>query len=92
MWLTCISARFCSLLCRVAAAPIVLVMSPTRELAMQTAEVAVELGAACNAKSICIYGGVSKDAQVRVRTHDAHHSLSAHLHHRTHTRTATHSQ
>lgn len=48
-----------------AAAPIVLVMSPTRELAMQTAEVAVELGAACNAKSICIYGGVSKDAQVR---------------------------
>lgn len=50
------------------AAPIVLVLSPTRELAMQTADVACELGGACNAKSICIYGGVSKDDQVRVRT------------------------
>ncbi len=69
MWLTLyVCSVLFSLLCRVAAAPIVLVMSPTRELAMQTAEVAVELGAACNAKSICIYGGVSKDAQVRVLT------------------------
>jgi len=36
--------------------PIVLILSPTRELAMQTAEVAEEVGAVAGAKSVCIYG------------------------------------
>ncbi len=32
---------------------------------MQTAEVAQEVGSACGFKSVCIYGGVSKDDQKR---------------------------
>lgn len=65
-----------SVLVNAEASPIVLVLSPTRELAMQTADVARELGGACNAKSICIYGGVSKDEQVRVSTgHQSYHGM-----------------
>jgi ATP-dependent RNA helicase DBP3 len=44
--------------------PIVLVLSPTRELAMQTAAVADKAGAACGLRSICIYGGVPKGPQL----------------------------
>jgi len=36
--------------------PVCLVLSPTRELAMQTMEVAEEIGKLCNLKSHCIYG------------------------------------
>ena len=48
------------------AGPIMLVLAPTRELAMQTAEVAASAGAMCGVKSVCIYGGVPKDEQRRV--------------------------
>jgi len=44
--------------------PIMLVLSPTRELAMQTADVAERAGKACGLSSICIYGGVSKGPQI----------------------------
>jgi ATP-dependent RNA helicase DBP3 len=43
--------------------PIALVLAPTRELAMQTAEVAENTGAACGIRSACIYGGASKGPQ-----------------------------
>ena len=45
------------------AGPVCLVLAPTRELAMQTAAVASEGGAAVGLKSVCIYGGVPKDEQ-----------------------------
>ena len=44
--------------------PIVLVLSPTRELALQTAAVATTAGEACNIRSTCIFGGVSKYSQI----------------------------
>jgi ATP-dependent RNA helicase DBP3 len=43
--------------------PIALVLAPTRELAMQTAEVAEKSGALCNVYSACIYGGAPKGPQ-----------------------------
>ncbi|KAF9547134.1 RNA-dependent ATPase [Mortierella hygrophila] len=43
--------------------PTVLVVSPTRELAMQTMEQCVAAGKSSGIKSVCIYGGVSKDDQ-----------------------------
>jgi len=43
--------------------PIAIVVSPTRELAMQTMEVAEEVSQLCNLKSTCIYGGVPKGPQ-----------------------------
>jgi ATP-dependent RNA helicase DBP3 len=47
------------------AGPVVLVLAPTRELAMQTSAVATEVGAACDIQSCCIYGGVPKEQQRR---------------------------
>lgn len=41
----------------------VLVVAPTRELAIQTSDNLNILGKASKLKSVCIYGGVSKDAQ-----------------------------
>ncbi|KAF8947169.1 RNA-dependent ATPase [Haplosporangium gracile] len=43
--------------------PTVLVVSPTRELAMQTMEQCVAAGKSSGIKSVCVYGGVSKDDQ-----------------------------
>ena len=43
--------------------PIALVLAPTRELAMQTAEVAEKSGALCSIYSACIYGGAPKGPQ-----------------------------
>jgi len=43
--------------------PLVLVLAPTRELAMQTHDVAIQSGKLCNINSVCIYGGVSKNEQ-----------------------------
>ena len=43
--------------------PIALVLGPTRELAMQTAEVAEKSGALCSIYSACIYGGAPKGPQ-----------------------------
>ena len=41
----------------------VLILAPTRELAMQTEEVCKAAGAACGIGSVCIYGGVPKGPQ-----------------------------
>ncbi|KAJ2856735.1 RNA-dependent ATPase [Coemansia erecta] len=43
--------------------PLVLIMSPTRELAMQTEEQCIEAGKPLNVKSVCLYGGASKSVQ-----------------------------
>lgn len=43
----------------------VLVISPTRELAEQTCEVADELGVQTGLKSIAVYGGVGMEQQIR---------------------------
>merc|ERR1719244_1570001 len=40
--------------------PIMLVLSPTRELAMQTQVVMEQAGGACYIRSVCCYGGVPK--------------------------------
>jgi len=45
--------------------PIMLVLSPTRELAMQTQVVMEEAGKACEIRSVCCYGGVPKWEQKR---------------------------
>ncbi|ORX56338.1 DEAD-domain-containing protein [Hesseltinella vesiculosa] len=43
--------------------PTMLVVSPTRELAMQSQEQAEEAGKAFGIRSVCLYGGVSKEGQ-----------------------------
>lgn len=40
-----------------------LVLAPTRELALQSAEVIAEVGKHCGIQSACIYGGVPKREQ-----------------------------
>ncbi|CAN0022398.1 unnamed protein product [Ascophyllum nodosum] len=40
--------------------PFMLVLAPTRELALQSAEVIAEAGKHCGVRSACIYGGVPK--------------------------------
>merc|ERR1719411_1021916 len=45
--------------------PMMLVLSPTRELAMQTQTVMEEAGKACFIRSVCCYGGVPKWEQKR---------------------------
>jgi len=47
------------------ASPIMLVLSPTRELAMQTQVVMEQAGKACEIRSVCCYGGVAKWEQKR---------------------------
>ncbi len=46
--------------------PFMLVMAPTRELAMQIATVLEDGGSQCSTKCVCVYGGVPKREQVRV--------------------------
>ncbi|CAN4085985.1 unnamed protein product [Withania somnifera] len=45
--------------------PIVLVLAPTRELAVQIQEEAVKFGSRANIRSTCIYGGAPKGPQIR---------------------------
>ncbi|CAN0878010.1 DEAD-box ATP-dependent RNA helicase 20 [Linum grandiflorum] len=45
--------------------PIVLVLAPTRELAVQIQQEATKFGASSRIKNTCIYGGVPKGPQVR---------------------------
>ncbi|KAI8604208.1 DEAD box RNA helicase [Dissophora ornata] len=52
--------------------PTVLVVSPTRELAMQTQEQCAAAGKSSGIKSVCIYGGVSKDDQRRAIRQGVH--------------------
>ncbi|XP_050380101.1 DEAD-box ATP-dependent RNA helicase 20 isoform X1 [Argentina anserina] len=45
--------------------PIVLVLAPTRELAIQIQDQSTKFGASSKLKSTCIYGGVPKGPQIR---------------------------
>ncbi|PKI36913.1 hypothetical protein CRG98_042693 [Punica granatum] len=45
--------------------PIVLVLAPTRELAMQIQQEALKFGSHANIRSTCIYGGAPKGPQIR---------------------------
>jgi superfamily II DNA/RNA helicase len=45
--------------------PIVLVLAPTRELAVQIQNECTKFGASSKIKNTCIYGGVPKGPQVR---------------------------
>lgn len=45
--------------------PIVLVLAPTRELAVQIKEECDKFGGSSDVKNTCIYGGVPKSRQVR---------------------------
>ena len=53
--------------------PQVLILAPTRELAMQTEDVCRAAGAEASLKSICIYGGVPKGPQQRGGADGARH-------------------
>ncbi|KAG9444339.1 hypothetical protein H6P81_015679 [Aristolochia fimbriata] len=44
--------------------PLCLVLSPTRELAQQIADVLSEAGGFCGVKTVCVYGGTSKGPQI----------------------------
>ncbi|KAK1261503.1 DEAD-box ATP-dependent RNA helicase 5 [Acorus gramineus] len=44
--------------------PRCLVLSPTRELAQQIADVLSDAGVPCGVKSVCLYGGTSKGPQI----------------------------
>ncbi|PIA58767.1 hypothetical protein AQUCO_00500600v1 [Aquilegia coerulea] len=44
--------------------PLCLVLSPTRELAQQIADVLYKAGKSCGARSVCLYGGTSKKPQI----------------------------
>ncbi|XP_010261619.1 PREDICTED: DEAD-box ATP-dependent RNA helicase 5 [Nelumbo nucifera] len=44
--------------------PLCLVLSPTRELAQQIADVLSDAGKTCGVKSVCLYGGTSKGPQI----------------------------
>ncbi|KAJ1968040.1 hypothetical protein IWQ62_001489 [Dispira parvispora] len=46
--------------------PLMLVLSPTRELAIQTEEQCVKAGNACNVRTICLYGGTPKGIQLKL--------------------------
>jgi ATP-dependent RNA helicase DBP3 len=48
--------------------PDALFILPTRELAMQVHQVAVESGAACDIRATCMFGGMPKEAQVHELT------------------------
>ncbi|KAL3669035.1 hypothetical protein V7S43_006320 [Phytophthora oleae] len=52
--------------------PRMLVVAPTRELAMQSSAVIAEAGKKCGLKSICIYGGVPKHAQKKALRDGVH--------------------
>lgn len=43
--------------------PFTLTMAPTRELAIQIAEVLEEAGSKCGCRCLCVYGGVPKPPQ-----------------------------
>ncbi|KAK9144216.1 hypothetical protein Sjap_004119 [Stephania japonica] len=47
------------------ACPRCFVLSPTRELAQQIADVLCEAGKSCGVKSICLFGGTSKGPQIQ---------------------------
>ncbi|CAH0478987.1 unnamed protein product [Peronospora belbahrii] len=52
--------------------PRMLVVAPTRELAMQSSAVIVEAGKKCGLKCVCIYGGVPKQTQKKALRDGVH--------------------
>ena len=46
--------------------PIVLVLAPTRELAQQIQEVAIEFGKSSKVKNTCVFGGAPKGKLVKI--------------------------
>ncbi|KAJ4954139.1 hypothetical protein NE237_030971 [Protea cynaroides] len=44
--------------------PLCLVLSPTRELAQQIADVLCDAGRPCGVRTVCVYGGTSKGPQI----------------------------
>ena len=46
--------------------PIVLVLAPTRELAVQIKEEADKFGSSSRVKNTCVYGGMPKEAQIKL--------------------------
>ena len=54
------------LLCPAGKAPSVLMLSPTRELAMQIAAVMEEAGSRAGLITVCVYGGVPKHTQAAI--------------------------
>uniref|UniRef100_M4BN34 RNA helicase n=1 Tax=Hyaloperonospora arabidopsidis (strain Emoy2) TaxID=559515 RepID=M4BN34_HYAAE len=52
--------------------PRMLVVAPTRELAMQSSAVISEAGRKCGLKSVCIYGGVPKHTQKKALRDGVH--------------------
>lgn len=45
--------------------PVVLVLAPTRELAVQIQQEAMKFGSRSNLRCTCIYGGAPKGPQIR---------------------------
>lgn len=64
-------------LTKVSPGPIMLVVAPTRELAMQISEVIEDAGKSCNISSVCLYGGVSKYEQQQKIKHKGVHVIVA---------------
>lgn len=52
--------------------PRMLVVAPTRELAMQSSQVITQTGKLCGLKSTCIYGGVPKNVQKKALRDGVH--------------------
>lgn len=52
--------------------PRMLVVAPTRELAMQSSDVITQAGKMCGLKSTCIYGGVPKNVQKKILREGVH--------------------
>lgn len=57
--------------------PIVLVLAPTRELALQIKQECDKFGASSEIKNTVVYGGVPKSTQVRDLRYDAYYELKA---------------
>lgn len=64
-----LSKRFVFFWCWIFSAPgdgpIVLVLAPTRELAVQIQQESTKFGASSKIKNTCIYGGAPKGPQIR---------------------------
>merc|ERR1712013_832186 len=59
--------------------PKMLIVSPTRELAMQSQEVLEAAGKSCGVRSVCVYGGVPKWTQKEALKKGLHNKLEYYL-------------
>ncbi|KAJ3433947.1 atp-dependent RNA helicase ddx5-related [Anaeramoeba flamelloides] len=46
--------------------PVVVVLAPTRELALQIAEISEEFSFSCDLKTVCLYGGAARGPQIQL--------------------------